>query len=119
LQEQVKLESKDIRSNVDRIGSYVQGIDCELVSGNITAFWEANTGNEEGPLSQSKCSGPESIWPPFEYSDVFCFTSTLSMHMHAELKSDQDLNYNVKKGAIYCTINLCISLVQTYTIIIL
>jgi len=48
-------------------------------------------------LSQIRCSGPKSIWPPFEYSDVFYFTSTLSMHMHAELKRDQGLNYNVKK----------------------
>lgn len=51
LQEHIKLESKEIRSNVDRIGSYVQRIDFGLVSGNISAFWEANTENEEGPLT--------------------------------------------------------------------
>ena len=96
LQEQINLESKERRSNVYRIGSYVQGIDGGLVSNNIPAFWEANTENDEGPLSQSRCSGRESIWSHFEYSDVFCFTRTLSMHMRAQLKWGQGLNYNVK-----------------------
>jgi hypothetical protein len=86
LQEQIKLESTERRSNVYRVGSYVQGIDGGLVSKNIPAFWEAYTENDEGSLSQSSCSGRESIWPPFDYSDVFCFTRTLSMHMHAQLK---------------------------------
>jgi hypothetical protein len=72
LQEQITSESKERRSNVYRMRSYVQGIDCGLVSDNIPAFWEANMENDEGPLSQSRCSGRESIWQPFEYSDVFC-----------------------------------------------
>lgn len=32
LQGQIKLESKERKSNVYRIGSYVEGIDCGLVS---------------------------------------------------------------------------------------
>jgi hypothetical protein len=97
LQEQIKSESKERSSNVCRIGSYVQRINCRLVSDNIAAFCEANTENDEGPLSQSRCSGRESIWQPFEYSGVFCFTPTLSVHRHAELKGGQGLNYKVER----------------------
>jgi hypothetical protein len=86
LQEQIILESKERKSNVYGVGSYVQGIDGGLISKNIPGFWEANTENYESSLSQSRCSGRESIWPPFDYSDVFCFTRTLSVHMHAQLK---------------------------------
>jgi hypothetical protein len=37
-QEQIKLESKERRSNVYQIGSYVEGIDSGLVSDNIPAL---------------------------------------------------------------------------------
>lgn len=96
VQEQIILESKEGRSNAYRIGSYVQGIDCGLVSDNNPTFWEANMENDEGPLSESMCSGRESIWPSFQYSDVFCFTRTLSVHMHTQLIGSQGLFYNVK-----------------------
>jgi len=95
LQQQIQLESKQRRSNVHRIGSYVERIDCGLVSDNIPTLWEANTEDDGGPLSHSMCSGRESIWPPFECSDVFCFTRTLSVHMRVQLKGGQGLNYNV------------------------
>jgi hypothetical protein len=76
----------------------VQRIDFGLVSDNIPGFWEANREMTRA-LSYRvgfRFSGQDSIWPPFEYSDVFCFTCTLSMHMHAQLKGSQGFNYNVK-----------------------
>ena len=66
LQEQIKLESTGRRSNEHRMGIYVQGIDCWLVSDTIPAFWEENTEINEGPPSQSRYSGRESIWLPLE-----------------------------------------------------
>jgi len=96
VQEQIKLESKERRSNIYRIGSFVEGNDSGLVSDNIPTLWEVITENDEGPLSQSMCSGRESICHFSSIRMFSIFTPTLSMHMHAQLKGGQGLNYNVK-----------------------